>query len=148
MSQESHPQMLLRFRDAETHSTLQRVSETLGVPMDELVETAIRRELAALEGNLEPRLQRAVELLRSYQPDVERDIAEFARAEVTVDDPLRSRRDTESVNVYRILGLNRQIPPQEEEALSNMLEGFQRLVRYFHSNQEPADRNERDEEPS
>ena len=116
--------------------------------MDELAETAIRRELAVLEDNLEPRLQRVAELLKSFQPDIERDIAEFARAEVTVADPLRSQRDPESLEVYRILGINRQIPPGEEQALSDMLEGFQKLVRYFHDRQAPARRNEQDEEPS
>jgi transcriptional regulator with XRE-family HTH domain len=37
------------------------------------------------------------------------------------------------LNVYRVLGLSRQIPPQEEQALSEMLEGFHKLVRYLHN---------------
>jgi transcriptional regulator with XRE-family HTH domain len=40
--------------------------------------------------------------------------------------------DVSGLNVYRILGLNRQLPPQEEQALSEMLDGFHKLVRYFH----------------
>jgi transcriptional regulator with XRE-family HTH domain len=37
-----------------------------------------------------------------------------------------------SPNVYNILGINRQLPAQEEQALSEMLQGFHRLVRYLH----------------
>jgi len=36
-------------------------------------------------------------------------------------------------NLYRVLGLNRQLPPLEEQALSEMLEGFHKMVRYLHS---------------
>lgn len=37
-----------------------------------------------------------------------------------------------SSSVYRVLGVNRPLPPLEEQALSEMLEGFHKLVRYFH----------------
>lgn len=36
------------------------------------------------------------------------------------------------VDVYRVLGLNRQLPSMEEQALGEMLEGFHKLVRYLH----------------
>jgi len=54
------------------------------------------------------------------------------------------------LNVYRILGLNRQLPPQEEQALSEMLEGFHKMVRYLHSKVSPAPAGEAEpeEEPS
>jgi transcriptional regulator with XRE-family HTH domain len=45
---------------------------------------------------------------------------------------LQETSDVSGLNVYRILGLNRQLPPQEEQALSEMLDGFHKLVRYFH----------------
>ena len=35
-------------------------------------------------------------------------------------------------SVYNILGINRQLPPVEEQALSEMLQGFHKLVRYLH----------------
>jgi transcriptional regulator with XRE-family HTH domain len=85
--------MVLRFRNAETHRMLQRAAEALGVPMDELAEAAIRQELAALAINLEPSLQRTLELLGSFEEDdPERSAEEFARAEGMYDDPLRARR--------------------------------------------------------
>ena len=37
-----------------------------------------------------------------------------------------------SSSVYRVLGVNRPLPALEEQALSEMLEGFHKLVRYFH----------------
>ena len=41
--------------------------------------------------------------------------------------------DAGGLNVYRVLGVNRQLPHQEEQALSEMLEGFHKLVRYLHN---------------
>lgn len=35
-------------------------------------------------------------------------------------------------DVYHVLGINTPIPPIEEQALSEMLQGFHKLVRYFH----------------
>ncbi|HSK78889.1 MAG TPA: helix-turn-helix transcriptional regulator [Thermoanaerobaculia bacterium] len=55
------------------------------------------------------------------------------------------------LNVYRILGLQRQLPPMEEQALSQMLEGFHKFVRYLHSSAAPPSpqvESEPDEEPS
>ncbi len=62
--------------------------------MNELAEAAIEHELAYVGADLEQKLTRAAELLRSYRDDSERDIEAFARAEVTVGDPLRSRQAT------------------------------------------------------
>ncbi|HEX6898804.1 MAG TPA: helix-turn-helix transcriptional regulator [Thermoanaerobaculia bacterium] len=45
---------------------------------------------------------------------------------------LQDAGDLSGLNVYRILGLNRQLPPEEERALSEMLDGFHKLVRYLH----------------
>jgi transcriptional regulator with XRE-family HTH domain len=46
--------------------------------------------------------------------------------------PREAGRDGESPNVYNILGINRPLPPMEEQALSEMLRGFHKLVRYLH----------------
>jgi transcriptional regulator with XRE-family HTH domain len=37
------------------------------------------------------------------------------------------------VNVYDALGLSEQLPEQEERALSEMLQGFHRLLRFLHA---------------
>ncbi len=37
------------------------------------------------------------------------------------------------VDVYGALGIAGPLPPEEEQALSEMLDGFHRLVRYLHS---------------
>jgi transcriptional regulator with XRE-family HTH domain len=49
-----------------------------------------------------------------------------------------------SSSVYRVLGVNRPLPALEEQALSEMLEGFHKLVRYFH---EAVSRTRDDDEP-
>lgn len=60
--------------------------------MNELAEAAIERELAVIGPDLEQRLVRIADLLRSYRGEgTEEDIEEFARAEVSVEDPLQSR---------------------------------------------------------
>lgn len=46
--------------------------------------------------------------------------------------PREYGRDGESPNVYNILGINRPLPAMEEQALSEMLRGFHKLVRYLH----------------
>jgi transcriptional regulator with XRE-family HTH domain len=57
------------------------------------------------------------------------------------DDP-REGADGASPNVYNILGINRPLPPVEEQALSEMLQGFHKLVRYLHDSISPADGEE------
>ena len=89
------PAFTLRFRNEATHRTLRLTAHALGVSMNELAETAIEHELAVIGADLEQKLTRVAELLRSYRDtDVEDDIEAFARAEVTIDDPLQSRQAT------------------------------------------------------
>jgi transcriptional regulator with XRE-family HTH domain len=40
--------------------------------------------------------------------------------------------DAFEVNVYRVLGLARPLPAEEERAFAEMLSGFHRLIRYMH----------------
>ena len=87
------PAFTLRFRNEATHRALRLTAHALGISMNELAESAIEHELALLGADLEQKLTRAAELLRSWRDeDVERDVAAFARAEVTVDDPLASHQ--------------------------------------------------------
>jgi transcriptional regulator with XRE-family HTH domain len=37
------------------------------------------------------------------------------------------------VDLYRVLGVDHPLPPDEEQALTEMLEGFHKLVRFFHN---------------
>jgi len=87
------PAFTLRFRKVATHRALRLTAHALGVSMSDLAESAIEHELALVSADLERKLSRVADLLRFYRDDeVERDVAAFARAEVTVDDPLRSRQ--------------------------------------------------------
>jgi hypothetical protein len=66
------------------------------------------------------------------------------------EDPAQDSGNSGGNSVYRVLGLKRQLPPLEEQALSEMLEGFHKLVRYLHGMITPAAaaESEPDEEPS
>jgi hypothetical protein len=92
MSSAQSPAFTLRFRNAETHRALRLTAELLGVSMNELAEAAIAHELAIVGAELEENLTRAAELLKSYRGQgIEKDIEAFAKAEVSMEDPLRSR---------------------------------------------------------
>ena len=83
--------LIIHFRNEETLRNLELTAEALGIPMDELAEAAL--EIAALSVNAEDRAKRIAERLEAYGPDdLERDIREFARNEVTFPDPLQARR--------------------------------------------------------
>lgn len=63
--------------------------------MSELAERAIEHELAIIGSELEEKLRRTIELLDDFRQErLAADIEAFARAEVTEDDPLRSRAAT------------------------------------------------------
>ena len=97
MSTHPRPAFTLRFRNEKTHRALRLTAEMLGVSMNELAEEAIAHELAILGADLEQKLTRTARLLRSYRGEgLDDDIEAFAQAEVTVDDPLRSRLSEEA----------------------------------------------------
>jgi hypothetical protein len=84
--------LTLRFHNEETLRNLERTAEALGVSAEELAEAAIERELATVGAGLEERLARSVERLQSVDlADLEQDIEDFARGELTVEDPLQAR---------------------------------------------------------
>ena len=88
----SRAALTLHFQNEETLRNLERAAEALGVSPDDLAEAAIERELAAIGAGLEGRLARALERLKSYGPeDLDRDIEEFARSEMALEDPVQAR---------------------------------------------------------
>jgi hypothetical protein len=85
--------LTLHLHSEETLRNLARAAEALGVSIDALAEAAIERELAVVGAGLEGRLARALKGLESYGPEeLNRDIRDFARSEVEIDDPLKARR--------------------------------------------------------
>lgn len=81
------------FHNDETLRNLERTAEDLGISVDAFAESAIERELASVGAGLEGRLVQTLERLKSYPPaNLERDIQDFARREVDVENPLRARR--------------------------------------------------------
>ena len=83
----------LRFSDQETLRSLERTAAALGVSTTDLAEAAIERELTVVGSDLDHRLTRALERLKSAGPtDLDQDIEDFARAELDIEDPLSARR--------------------------------------------------------
>lgn len=80
-----------------SYLTLRLAARFAGGSVRKLAEAAIAREAAVLQAKAERehsrQLDSLVERLRSHkEEDFAADIAEFARAEVTEEDPLQARR--------------------------------------------------------
>ena len=95
----------------------------------------LEKILAALECDLND-LHNALQIVNERPQAIRRPAAESWQT--AAGDPRESADPASGLNVYRVLGLNRQLPPQEEQALNEMLGGFHKLVRYLHSALSPA----------
>ena len=85
------PSLKVRFDDTENYRLLRLIAERLGVSMNHLAEDMIGRELRVLAEGMEIDLAETIALLRRFRARApEEQAAEFARAEVEHDDPLRS----------------------------------------------------------
>lgn len=88
---EKRPSLKVRFDDTENYRLLRLIAERLGVSMNHLAEDVIGRELRVLAEGMELDLTETIALLRQYRArDPEQQAADFARAEVEYDDPLKS----------------------------------------------------------
>lgn len=89
---QERPSFKVRFDDSETYRLLKLIAQRLGVTMNDLAEDIIGRELRFIAEGMEMELADTIELLRRYRGrSPEEQAADFARAEVENDDPLRSR---------------------------------------------------------
>jgi transcriptional regulator with XRE-family HTH domain len=95
----------------------------------------LEKILLALECDLND-LHNALQIVNERPEAIRRGQRENAWAGVRRDlgEPaFDDRGEGPSPEVYRILGVNRRLPPLEEQALSEMLEGFHKLLRYLHA---------------
>ncbi|MEA2537501.1 MAG: hypothetical protein QOF11_1735 [Chloroflexota bacterium] len=81
----------LRFEDEATHELLALLSSRMGVSMNRLVETMIQSEIQSASFALEEDLTHTLGRLADYRADPQAEVARFADAEVTFDDPLQAR---------------------------------------------------------
>lgn len=82
--------LTVRLRDERLYGLLKLLAAQRGISMNRLVEEALTRELEHEADRTERELVETLELLRSYRArDVEL-AREFAHAEVSFADPLRS----------------------------------------------------------
>jgi hypothetical protein len=82
--------LTVRFRDQRLYGLLKLLAAERGVSMNRLVEEALGRELAIEAALTEERLMETLALLTAYRGQSERLGGEFAEAEVSEIDPLRS----------------------------------------------------------
>ena len=92
----------------------------------------LEKVLAALDCDLND-LHNALQIINERPEAIRRPGSPQADWQVSRRDPLELETEAGALNVYRVLGLYRQIPAEEEQALTEMLQGFHRLVRYLHS---------------
>jgi len=88
---EARRSFTLRFEHPETHNLLSLVSGRLGVSMNQLAEQMITTELEVVSAGLQADLMHTLGMLGSYRSDPEAEAAAFARAEVSLEDPIRAR---------------------------------------------------------
>lgn len=83
--------LTVQLPDEAAFRHLERTAEALGMSLSELGEAAL--QIAGLSADPEDQLERLADRLESYgEADLERDVQEFARAEVSYPDPLQSRK--------------------------------------------------------
>lgn len=89
----------------------------------------LEKILTALECDLND-LHKALQIVND-QPEA------LSRSGMLREESLPHRREEEGevprLDLYHVLGLSRRIPAEEERALSELLEGFHKMVRYLHS---------------
>jgi hypothetical protein len=95
MTERTRPSFTLRWEDESTHQTLRMVADHLGVSMNQLAQDMIARELRVAVLAVEEDLSETLELVRAYRGEgLEDDLAAFAEAEVSEEDPIQTRLAT------------------------------------------------------
>lgn len=106
----------------------------------------LEKILAALECDLKD-LHNALQIVNERPEAIHRGQREGWRSRREGDSGQESEEG--GPNVYNLLGIQRQLPPVEEEALGEILQGFHKLVRHIHSSiSHPATGGSNEEETS
>jgi transcriptional regulator with XRE-family HTH domain len=91
----------------------------------------LEKILVALECDLND-LHNALQIVNERPEAIRRPGGRDTWQDYRPQDGTHESVDASGNSVYRVLGLKRQLPALEEQALSEMLEGFHKLVRYLH----------------
>src|SRR5207245_3900165 len=95
----------LLLRNPETYQMLKLAAELRKVSMNAIAQEALEEHLKLDASTLEERLSRALDIVHRYtSQDQEHDIAEFARAEVSEEDPLRVTQVTPDDDPFGVRG--------------------------------------------
>ncbi|MFY9820606.1 MAG: helix-turn-helix transcriptional regulator [Thermoanaerobaculia bacterium] len=114
-------------RQRPSLETLEKILDTLGCDLNDL--------------------HNAIQIING-RPEGMRRRGEGAGSEEDGAMPAPGTLASERLNVQRILGRRQALPPEEERALGEMLDGFHRFLRYLHDTLERALRpNPPEDEP-
>jgi len=98
----------------------------------------LEKILAALDGDLND-LHNALQIVNERPEAIRKSGSKsgawqlYRRDRQEEGDESDSAANAAGVDLYRVLGVDYPLPPEEEQALSEMLEGFHKLVRFFHA---------------
>lgn len=112
----------------------------------------LEKILAALDGDLND-LHNALQIVNE-RPEAIRKSGSGKSGAWQLYRRERPEEDDEEVDantgadLYRVLGVDRPLPHEEEQALTEMLEGFHKLVRFFHASASSLGASEEDEPTS
>ncbi|HTQ80095.1 MAG TPA: helix-turn-helix transcriptional regulator [Thermoanaerobaculia bacterium] len=95
----------------------------------------LEKILAALDGDLND-LHNALQIVNERPEAIRKGSAKSGAWQLYRRDRQEETDDAADlaagVDLYRVLGVDHPLPPQEEQALTEMLEGFHKLIRFFH----------------
>ena len=109
----------------------------------------LEKILAALDGDLND-LHNALQIVNERPEAIRKSGGKSSAWQLyrrDRQDEAAEEQEGAGVDLYRVLGVEHPLPHQEEQALGEMLEGFHKLIRYFHANATGLGAGE-EEEPS
>lgn len=98
----NRPRFTLRFSDEATPEALRVVARARGTSMNALIEEMVERELPLEVSAIEAELSETLAALRRYRGSAKRAWAEFAAAEVHVEDPIKAERLASEPDPYGV----------------------------------------------
>lgn len=111
-------------RQRPSLETLEKILDTLGCDLNDL--------------------HNAIQIING-RPEGMRRRGEGAGSETSSPTPSANAPASDRLEVQRILGRRQALPPEEEKAMSEMLDGFHRFLRYLH---DTLDRALRSDQPA
>jgi transcriptional regulator with XRE-family HTH domain len=115
-------------RQRPSLETLEKILDTLGCDLNDL--------------------HNAIQIINGRPEQMKRKSDGLGDGEPTEGEPEQPGKGGGRVDLQRVIGRRGPIPPEEERALTEMLDGFHRFLRYLHQSLEQAMRRREPSEPN